>query len=68
MREILYNILVDFEVPMNPVRLITLSSHEIYSKIYIIKHLYDNCSIQNGFKTLRYLIATTFQLSFAICH
>jgi hypothetical protein len=49
-REVLYNIHIDFGVPMKLVRLIKMCLNETYSKIHIGKHLSDNFSIQNFLK------------------
>jgi hypothetical protein len=46
----LYNILIEFGVPMKLVRLIKMCLTETYSKVHIGKHLSDSFSIQNGLK------------------
>jgi hypothetical protein len=46
----LYNILIEFGVPMKLVRLITMCLNETYSKVRIGKHLSDSFPIQNGLK------------------
>jgi hypothetical protein len=40
-REALYNILIEFSVPMKLVRLIKMCLNETYSKVHIGKHLCD---------------------------
>jgi hypothetical protein len=47
-REVLYNILIEFGLPMRLIRLIKMCSNETYSKVRIGKHLSDSFSIQNG--------------------
>jgi hypothetical protein len=49
-REVLYNLLIEFGVPMKLVRLITMCLNETYSKVRIGKHLSDSFPIQNGLK------------------
>jgi hypothetical protein len=49
-REILYNILIEFVIPMNLVRLIKTSLNEIYSRGRVGKHLSDVFPIMNGLK------------------
>jgi hypothetical protein len=46
----LYNILIEFGVPMKLVRLIKMSLNETYSNVRIGKHLSDSFPIQNGLK------------------
>jgi hypothetical protein len=49
-REVLYNIFIDFQVPMKLVRLIKMCLNETYNKVRIGKHLSDIFPIQNGLK------------------
>jgi hypothetical protein len=46
-REVLYNILIEFGVPMKLVRPIKMCFNETYSKVRIGKHLSDSFPIQN---------------------
>jgi hypothetical protein len=45
-REVLYNILIEFGIPMKLVRLIKMCLNETYSKVRIGKHLSDSFPIQ----------------------
>jgi hypothetical protein len=46
----LYNILIEFGIPMKLARLIKMCLNETYSKVRIRKHLSDSFPIQNGLK------------------
>jgi hypothetical protein len=49
-REVLYNILIEFGIPMKLVRFVKMCLNEIYCKVHIGKHLSDSFPIQNGLK------------------
>jgi hypothetical protein len=49
-REVLYNTVIEFGVPMKLVRLIKICLNEMYSKLHIDKHLSNSFPIQNGLK------------------
>jgi hypothetical protein len=66
-REILYNILIEFWVPMKLARLIKMFLNEIYSKVRIGKLLSESPPIQNGLKQGDALSPLLFQLCFRIC-
>jgi hypothetical protein len=67
-REVLYNILIEFWIPMKLVRLITMCLNETYNKVRIGKHLSDNLPIQNGLKQRDALspLLYNFALEYAI--
>ena len=49
-REVLYNILIEFGVPQNLVRLIKMCLTETYSRVRVVKNLSDMFPIRNGLK------------------
>jgi hypothetical protein len=49
-REVLYNILIEFGVPMKLVRMIKICLNETFSKVRIGKHLSEIFVMQNGLK------------------
>jgi hypothetical protein len=60
-REVLYNIMIQFVVPLKLVRLIKMCLNETCNKIRIGKHLSENFPIQNGLKQ-----GDAFALEYAI--
>jgi hypothetical protein len=67
-REVLYNILIEFGVPMKLVRLNNMCLNETCGKVCIGKYLSDSFPTQNGLKQEDAPITTAFQLCFRICH
>ena len=49
-REVLYNILIQFDIPMKLVRLIVMHLTETYSRVLVGKNLSDMFPIMNGLK------------------
>ena len=49
-REVLYNILIEFDIPMKVVRLIKMCLNETYSRDRAGKNLSNTFSVRNGLK------------------
>jgi len=49
-REVLYNILIKFGIPMKLVTFINMCLNETYSRVQVGKHVSDGCFIKNGLK------------------
>ena len=61
-KEKLYNILTEFGIPMNLVRLIILCLNLTCSGVRVGKRLSDLFPIKNGMKKRKWFIAITLQL------
>jgi len=46
----LYNILIEFGIPMKLERLITMCRNDIYSRVWVVKRLSVMLPIKNGLK------------------
>jgi len=64
----LYNILIEFGIPREPVRLIKMCLNETYSRVQAGKNFSDMFPIKKGFETRRCFIAIAFELWFRVCH
>jgi hypothetical protein len=49
-REVSYNILIEFGIPLKLVRLIKMCLSETYSRVQVGKHLSDRFPVKNGLK------------------
>jgi hypothetical protein len=67
-REVLYNILTEFGIPMKVVRLIKMCLSETYSRVRVGEHLSDTFPIKNGLKQGDALSPLLFNFAFRICH
>jgi uncharacterized protein (DUF3820 family) len=68
-REALYNILIEFGIPMNLLRLIKMCLNKTYGRVRVGRHLADMfpTSYLEWFETRRCSIAIAFKLCCRIC-
>ena len=66
-REVLYNILMEFGIHKNLIRLIKMCLTKTYSRVWVGKNLSDMFPIRNGLKR-RCSVAIAVQLCFRLCH
>jgi hypothetical protein len=64
--EVLYNILIEFGIPMKLLRLINMCLNETSSRVQEGRHLSDMFPLKNGLKKRRHFIAFASQLFFRV--
>jgi len=64
----LYNILIEFCIPLKLVMQLKMCLNETHSRVWVDKHLCDMFHIKNGLKKRRHFIAIAFQICFRVCH
>jgi hypothetical protein len=63
-REVLYNILSEFGIPMKPVKLMKICLNETYSRVWVGKYLSGMFPFRNGLKQGDSLSPLVFNLAF----
>jgi len=64
----LFNILIEFGIPMGVLELIKMCLTETYRRLRVGKNLSDMFPIRNGLKQRRCSVAIAFQLRFIVRH
>ena len=64
----MYNILIEFGIPLKLVRLIKMYLTETYSRVRVGRNLSDMFPIRIGLKKMGRSIAIAFQLCFRVYH
>jgi len=67
MIQVLYNILIEFGIPMKLVRLIKMCLNETYSRVRVSKNLSHMFPVKTGLKRGDALPPFAFQLYFRVC-
>jgi len=67
-REVLYNNLIEYGMPMKLVRQMKMCLNETYGRVRVGKNLSDIFPIRNGLKQGDAFITIAFHLCFRICH
>jgi hypothetical protein len=62
-RELLYSILIEFQVPMKLARLLKICLNQMYSRVHISKHLSGKFPVRNGLKQADALLPLLFNFS-----
>ena len=67
-REVLYNILIEFGIPVTLGGLIKLCMNENYNRVRVDKYLSDVFPITNGLKKRRCFFSIVFLTLLRVCH
>jgi hypothetical protein len=67
-RKVLYNILIEFGIPLKLLRLIKMCLNKTYSRNRVDKNFSDRLSIKNGLKEYDDLSPLLLNFAFRICN
>jgi hypothetical protein len=68
MKEVLYNIRIEFGISRKLVRLTEMCLSETYSRVHVDKHLSEMFPLKNGLVERSVFFTIAFQLHFGVCH
>jgi hypothetical protein len=67
-RKVLYNIRIEFCIPLKLEMLLKMWLNETYSRVQVGKHLSDRFHIKDSLKKRRHFTAIVFQICFRVYH
>jgi hypothetical protein len=67
-REVMFIVLIDFDVPMKPIRLMKICVNETCWRIYVSQYMSDVFCIHSSLRKGDFLGAVGFHLMFRMCY
>jgi hypothetical protein len=67
-REVVFSVLIEFDILMKPVRLMNVCVNETRLRIYVSEYLCDAFCIHSGLRQGDFLVGVAFHLRFRMCY